>query len=868
MDTLFSDSFSTPTNTNWIVEAPWDIGPGVEFVGDPTYDTTPSLDNGLAGTVIGGAYGNSVNSSLISKRLNTRGWEGLKLQFNSWEHFEPNKDFGRVLVSTNDGASWTEVFSTSARDTKWVPREFDISDFRSDLFKLRFQLLSDPYSPYPPHGGWSLDDIRILGKRCQVERASCDGTSPCCGGLSCVDGFCTPQWSNACIDKVGDVCGSRCPETGSCEHSLCLAGGPLTNGCDSCVQAICDMDPSCCMSAWSNRCVAKVGPVCSINCSEPAGQCQQYSPGEVNPYCVGVPDLTAGVPCEDVVPICNRGDVQVEKDTASFFFLPDIDATNDFSKCSAGAYFPDNAVRCPIPVEIPPGECRSIECEGMVGNGAVVVNPPADARIVDNFPGYSPIPECSCQNNWSLYKSDPTAPECNRPVCSSNSVEARIPTVNMYIMFDKSGSMGTGSRWAQTTGALRAFIRDPSSAGLRVGFRFFPRGTYVYDCRDENFRDPDVEIGDLRAETSMGATCDGVATTDCGSVADTQECLLIQEICGTTPSGATPLLSALGGALMHMEQMAKSKPMDRNVVVLVTDGEPTDCHTQREAFYEKAADAYSTYGVVTYMVNVADGNKNLMQEIANRGHGEYFYITDANAATELSNALNQIRANSVSCDLLLNASVEIDPNDVSVSFQSSGGAASSFSAVVDADACGSLTDAFYFDESVGPTKITLCPDTCSLVRADVGSRTDLVVSCHQENLEETFPFIYTASCPPGSAIRWGQLTWNTSTPGNSSVVFGARTTDNILDFDTPSEELDLLGTAHGNVAPFVDDNQVCTMFGPTPACPVEIANALGAVPASRRHLELSISLMPTVSGKVRTPKVTDWNITYSCPNSE
>jgi len=105
VDTLFSDSFSTPTNTNWIVEAPWDIGSGVEFVGDPTYDTTPSPDNGLAGTVIGGSYGNSVNSSLISKRLNTRGWKGLKLQFNSWEHFEPNKDFGRVLVSTNDGAS-------------------------------------------------------------------------------------------------------------------------------------------------------------------------------------------------------------------------------------------------------------------------------------------------------------------------------------------------------------------------------------------------------------------------------------------------------------------------------------------------------------------------------------------------------------------------------------------------------------------------------------------------------------------------------------------------------------------------------------------------------------------------------------------
>jgi surface protein len=52
-----------------------------------------------------------------------------------------------------------------------------------------------------------------------------------------------------------------------CGQSLCLTSlGPMTYGCHSCVDQICDIDPSCCGLMWDAECLGMMGAECGLVC--------------------------------------------------------------------------------------------------------------------------------------------------------------------------------------------------------------------------------------------------------------------------------------------------------------------------------------------------------------------------------------------------------------------------------------------------------------------------------------------------------------------------------------------------------------------------------------------------------------------------
>jgi len=891
---LWQDTFGT--DQGWTYGTEWSRGSatassGQDFANaDPDADTTSTSDNQIAGAVIGGNVTTDLHGYyyLTSPEIDTSAAEGtLTLQYQRWL----NSDWAPWMnnrVQVHDGTGWTTVWESGGyivADASWRTVTHDITAYKSSAMRIRFGYNVGNDYAYTV-SGWNLDDVTLIHHpvmaSCQAPGESCADGQACCEDSACVGGVCdTPNmsWTEECIGLVGQVCNSSCPKSGTCDHDVCLTGGKLTLGCDPCVDAICAADPSCCWGEWDNHCVAKVGALCNLNCNPPAGECRAFNPGEINPACVGGPDLTAGVPCDYSIPICNRGDTTVAANTTSFFYFPGLSANdNTFTTCELSQSLQNTADECPIDVEIPPGECRSISCAALGNNGGIVVNP----LPLSKFPSYAPVDECSCQNNWSLFKKPmPNSPPCGAPVCQSSYVEANIPTVNMYIMFDRSGSM-EGTRWDLTTGALRGFIRDPASAGMRVALRFFPSTVSGYECggytcTDEGCKPPQVDLGALLDAQTTDDTCSNMPA-DCGATADLQECELVKAIRCTSPNGWTPLLRALGGATDRMGDHAWSYPMERSVVVLVTDGYPEgswsypyECRSpDSDYFVTKAESAYKDYGVLTYTVNVVGGDETLMQAIATAGHGEYFYVSDANAKDELTDALNQIRENSVSCDLLLDATMGIDPDEVQLSFTDGGGTTSQFTQVTSASECGTLDSSWHFDDNVNPTKVVLCPETCARVRSDIDSKLELVVGCPTEFDQQSFSFTYTGSCPPGAAVQWGQLTWSALTPGNSTVTFQARTADDLSVFSTPPGpgDLAMLGVAHDAVSPYVADTQECSMFGPEPDCPVDVYDALGIPDARYSHLELTISLKPSTTGASSPPQLFDWNLTYSCPPSE
>ena len=52
-----------------------------------------------------------------------------------------------------------------------------------------------------------------------------------------------------------------------CGQSLCMTSpSPMPYGCHSCVDQICDIEPSCCALEFDQACLEKVGTVCNLIC--------------------------------------------------------------------------------------------------------------------------------------------------------------------------------------------------------------------------------------------------------------------------------------------------------------------------------------------------------------------------------------------------------------------------------------------------------------------------------------------------------------------------------------------------------------------------------------------------------------------------
>jgi len=122
---------------------------------------------------------------------------------------------------------------------------------------------------------------------CGPGRGSCtnpDGDSPpgcdnipCCNEVCAVDPFCcTANWDDVCSAEAAGLCGATgfetCgPPAGSCPGAE-GNGGP---GCDdeACCNAVCAVDPLCCINEWDPVCALREAEQCQGNCGPGAGDC-------------------------------------------------------------------------------------------------------------------------------------------------------------------------------------------------------------------------------------------------------------------------------------------------------------------------------------------------------------------------------------------------------------------------------------------------------------------------------------------------------------------------------------------------------------------------------------------------------------------
>ena len=215
-----------------------------------------------------------------------------------------------------------------------------------------------------------------------------------------------------------------------------------------------------------------------------------------------------------------------------------------------------------------------------------------------------------------------------------------------------------------------------------------------------------------------------------------------------SPDGATPTLPALQGAINNAIAHQNANPTHNVIVVMATDGLPSVCDPalqtdpeQATANLAAAATAGFDVGIQTWVIGVfSEAEEDLaranLDAIASAGGtNEAFIVTTNNVVTEsFLEALNQVRLTSKACEFELAQSSEpVDYGEVWVKITPIGGDEIWVKNVDSAAACQSEGSGFFYDVPPGPgstpTRIILCPQTCSILGASPNRTVEIFTTC-------------------------------------------------------------------------------------------------------------------------------------------
>ena len=213
---------------------------------------------------------------------------------------------------------------------------------------------------------------------------------------------------------------------------------------------------------------------------------------------------------------------------------------------------------------------------------------------------------------------------------------------------------------------------------------------------------------------------------------------VVTSINAQAPWSATPTSAALAGAVQHARTWATSHPTHRVAVLFATDGLPTRCDQNMANIAQlAAAGANGSPRVLTYVLGVFSAaeaqaaQQNLNQIAASGGTGTAFIVgTTGNVSQALIDALNKIRGSALACEYLMPRPEGglPDPTKVKVIFVDGGGSRQPLGKVSGAGACGP-NGGFYFDSDTQPTKIFLCPTTCTTAQNVAGAKVEIELGC-------------------------------------------------------------------------------------------------------------------------------------------
>lgn len=640
------------------------------------------------------------------------------------------------------------------------------------------------------------------------------------------------------MKEVHDTCGDVCKTPkATCSHDVCDTGEELVNNCDNgvpggnCVASICAVRPSCCTTAWDSTCTTMVNSTCLKAC-EPKGICDPWLAGQTDPNCPQA-DLTIGPPCMGKIPVCNVGTATAVPPPGGIIVHHWPGASGQMPTCNpnlaAGAACP--ALMTPIP----PGQCATVTCV-LTGNDELMVNPTGT------------VPECTCQNNWSLYSA---ANNCEPVVCTGAQGNLTNSAVIMNIGVERSAATSAAiapasSVLAQIKSGVLNFYTDPLNATSRSTLTFFPDSP-TPDCNTTTCttatsctaRVPQALISNAAFQTAINAA--------------------------TSAADGPPTSAAYDGMIVTATALTATFTSSPHVAVLILASDVSNCDPSVSALAAKAATALAVSKIRTHVIGIGVP-ATTTAAISLAGGGQAFNLTaNATLGANITAALNSIRLTTTKCSYPLPAPGLFDPTTAVLGFISGMPAMNvPQTKVANLAACGG-SPGWYYDDNLNPTQAVLCPALCTTFRATINTAIKLTLQCPTKYAPwSSAPQTYQGTCPPGTQVQWGLFGYDATALSDSSIDFTVQVA--AKQADLAMAPVIPLGTARSTPT----DTQVCPVPKipaqmPVPTCaPIDLYTKLGGVPAARYDfLKLSMAFNPNTLQTV-TPTIADWQLTYSC----
>lgn len=296
--------------------------------------------------------------------------------------------------------------------------------------------------------------------------------------------------------------------------------------------------------------------------------------------------------------------------------------------------------------------------------------------------------------------------------CAGQLYEGEVVPLDLYVMFDQSGSMATvidestgEMRIDAVTSAMESFLLDWRSAGIGVGlghFGHFPLGET--SCNENDYADPLVAIERLPDSAS----------------------LLLQTLYGLEPTGETPTAAGIRGACSVTSAWKEEHPGTVVANLLVTDGEPKAPISSEDGLCDPtledavlAATECTESGVPTYVLGVGPSLDNLDQ-IAEAGDTDKAHLVAHDSSEGVLAALNAIRGDAqVPCEIDVpepDGDLSLNYDEADVVFMDSECVVRRIARVADASDCDNRAGGWYFSGPADQRRITLCDRSCADVR--------------------------------------------------------------------------------------------------------------------------------------------------------
>ncbi len=327
--------------------------------------------------------------------------------------------------------------------------------------------------------------------------------------------------------------------------------------------------------------------------------------------------------------------------------------------------------------------------------------------------------------------------------CATETFQGEQIPLDMYIMMDRSGSMGQAtaagpSVWDATKQAITDFVNSPDSSGIGVGIQFFPPSAGSMPACGP-FTPPPCPVGCM----AFGPFC----VPDSGGSCNLNDYLppavgiqplpgvapqIVTALNGQSPGGGTPTLPAMQSAAQASTVYAQQNPGRKLIIVLATDGNPNDCNSTIPAVANvAAAAAMGAPPVNTFVIGI--GNiMGLDQIAAAGGTGQALVVNPATAGQDFLDAMNKIRGQALTCAFKIPTpptGEQVNLQQVNVRYTAPGSSTSDvvYNVASEAD-CDPVLGGWYYDDPANPKEIRTCPATCDLLEVGQG-RVDVQLGC-------------------------------------------------------------------------------------------------------------------------------------------